>query len=1078
MVDTIKFSDLVQITEIADNDILAITDSSSGNSRYISMSQFLQFINPGQSYAEDVNQIVTAINNYSGDGVDADKLDGRNSDYFLNYNNLTNKPTYLSDFSNDLNFARIQFPASGGVGNTKLVFDNSGSSGAGGTASAVSDLTTDYIVEGANNKYFRDDYIANFFDQNFGDYFAAFSSTFEEGLSLDSIYNARGTFAASSLSLADLQTNIIDITGNADRFKLGQTVRIYGASDNTSTAITENPIELTLSVEGAANEISAISAESYDNGLAQHAKFTYKAALFDLKTGEFSAASQEFPIYFSVVDTDGLGDNALDVFNIDRFIKITFANIPEGLGVLLYRRVDGVSAFNNNLRNTDTEYYLCNVLTSKDIVSNVWNDYFTSSYNSWSGKNEFDNGYRGTDIVHFPVLAPLVSERGWTDRTIINTQQISGGVRLTLDSTFVISNSSADQNNPRECWVSHNDTAAINAAIQTNLSQNKKALQLNPKAYVASGINLPNNFSLQGSPYITKITKLPWATIDSQEGLNGSVIRVSVAEDTNQDAVNASLVGIDIDGNALNQFLIDDSSITSTNYAIDFRFNAKSCLVDRVRITNPIGGGIFCINSEDLKIINSEALDGGLSDVFAYSPVQASSGKNTIITGNNFENFSDFVDVSATDTGVVGNNIIRNCGSGLFVYGSRFMLASSNVLAGPAGEFIPVPDTLNSEFDEINIDLSTAAAGNVDYISTNYTYQENGEPIDLRLDNADDLHSRVYYTKFAIQKTTDGVEEVYDTYVPLTFELNDKTPTPETPGVEQLADGIYRSQGQFGFTINAEDVQSIKSSGGAFSHTTLKSYNSNHVGLGYAAVCERLVTAADLSTTNAQRLTSTTMTIYLTNNQPYISEGAYIELDQNSIEGLSIVGSLSPFDKYRARIIDIPTPSAGQSTIPLTIDFEKAIVNAADTVIYQTEFANGITISDSPAGEQDTITFSFEDTDFDVDVDSTLTVGDTIILGGFTSDITWNGYDLRGLNSRVVTISAIDTGNNTISVQLLLDQENDAGTESATFSPTTLGQPYIRFESQSGTEVNNFTIQENQTINIVDKFVMAQGRIQ
>ena len=1079
MVETIKFSDLIQITEIADDDILAITDSSNGDSRKISVSQFRDFINPGQTYADDANQIITAINNYIGDGVDADKFDGQDSTYFLNYNNLTNKPNFISDFFNDLNFARILFPTAGAVGNTKLVFDNSGASGPGGQASAVSDLTTDYIFEGSNNKYFKDEYIATFFDQNFGDYFAAFSSTFEEGLSLDSVYDARGVFAPASLSLADLQTNIINVIGNEDRFKVNQTVRIYGASDNTGSAITQNPIGMTLSVEGAADQIESISANSFDNGRADHAKFSYKAALFDPKTGEFSSASQEFVVYFGVVDTVSLGNNALDIFNIDRFIKITFNNIPEGKGVLLYRKVDGTSTINNNQRNIDTEFHLCNVLTSKDIISNIWNDYFTSSYVTWSGKNNFDNGYRGTDIIHFPLLAPLVSERGWIDRKITQTQLISGGVRIILDSTFVISSASADTNNPRECRISHNDTGAINAAIQTNLSQNKKALQLNPKSYVASGINMPNNFSLQGSPYITKITKLPWSTVDYQEGLNNSIIRVSNADDSNDDAINSSIVGIDIAGNSLNQFLVDDTSITSANYAVDFRFNAKSCLFDRVRISKPIGGGFFCVNSEDLKIINSEALDSGLADLFAYSPVQASSGKNTIITGNSFANFSDFVDVSATDTGVVGNNIIRNCGSGLFVYGSRFMLASSNVLAGPADEFIPVPDSLNSEFDEININLNTSAAGNVQYISTNYSYQENGEPVDLRLDNAAGLHNRVYYTKFAIQKTADGAEEVYDTYTPLTFELNDKIPTPEAVGVEPLSDGIYRSLGQFGFTITAEDVQSIKNASGAFSYSTLKSNNDNHVGLGYAAVCERLIKAADLSTTNAQRLTSTTMTIYMTNNQPYISEGSYIELNPGSIDGLSILGSFSPFDKYRARVIDVATPIAGQSVIPITIDFEKAIVNSVgDTINYATRFASGITFSNLPAGTNDTLIFTFDVNDFDIDVDSTLAPGDTVILGGFTEERSINGFDMRDLNGRVVAISAIDTVNNTISIVTLMDGQDDAGTGAATWSPSHFGEPYLRYVSSSGAENNSFTIQDNQTINIVDRFVMAQGRIQ
>jgi hypothetical protein len=39
-----------------------------------------------------------------GTGTDADTLDGFDSSYFLNYNNLTNKPTTVSSFTNDANY--------------------------------------------------------------------------------------------------------------------------------------------------------------------------------------------------------------------------------------------------------------------------------------------------------------------------------------------------------------------------------------------------------------------------------------------------------------------------------------------------------------------------------------------------------------------------------------------------------------------------------------------------------------------------------------------------------------------------------------------------------------------------------------------------------------------------------------------------------------------------------------------------------------------------------------------------------------------------------------------------------------
>ena len=44
---------------------------------------------------------ITAIDGATS-GIDADLLDGQHGSYYTDYNNLSNTPTALSDFSNDL----------------------------------------------------------------------------------------------------------------------------------------------------------------------------------------------------------------------------------------------------------------------------------------------------------------------------------------------------------------------------------------------------------------------------------------------------------------------------------------------------------------------------------------------------------------------------------------------------------------------------------------------------------------------------------------------------------------------------------------------------------------------------------------------------------------------------------------------------------------------------------------------------------------------------------------------------------------------------------------------------------------
>jgi hypothetical protein len=166
-----------------------------------------------------------------------------------------------------------------------------------------------------------------------------------------------------------------------------------------------------------------------------------------------------------------------------------------------------------------------------------------------------------------------------------------------------------------------------------------------------------------------------------------------------------------------------------------------------------------------LKINTSELVNSGLSDRNSYSPLIADAGQTTMVTGNRFENFSTHVDLSVTNKGVFANNIVNNCGdelgSGVFIYGSVFFLSSPNVLIGPAGEFLPTPDTLNSEYDLINIDLYQAAISKSDYQSFKHVYQENGAVYPLI--DPDGPASTIEYRAFFISKNAQGVEEIYGT---------------------------------------------------------------------------------------------------------------------------------------------------------------------------------------------------------------------------------------------------------------------------------------------------------------------------
>ena len=239
-------------------------------------------------------------------------------------------------------------------------------------------------------------------------------------------------------------------------------------------------------------------------------------------------------------------------------------------------------------------------------------------------------------------------------------------------------------------------------------------------------MTVPNEFGINGFAYNTKMTKMPWSgysNLPSQKMFRAADAGVPS---------NISFVGFDVDGNAVNQYLFTEETTPNRNFCFDFGDIADSILFDKIRVNNIIGGGVYASGCKNFKMFASEVTNSGISDRHVYSPLIVDGGENTSIVSNRFENFTDYVDVSITNKGVISGNIVNACGSGLLIYGSRFLVSEPNILVGPANEFLPNPDTYNSEYDSINIDLSSSAAnGFASFDSDRLKYQENGENYDL-----------------------------------------------------------------------------------------------------------------------------------------------------------------------------------------------------------------------------------------------------------------------------------------------------------------------------------------------------------
>ena len=824
---SVKIGDLtgIGVNGPEDDDIFVLNDFSEGETKKVSFSQIKDNIIDPSTFTNNnaiTQSIIDAINGYSSDGINSTQLDGLDSTHFLNYTNLNNRPAIpdddvtqlkLSTLLNDSGFVQFDNSTSPNrliyqrsatdtitynpvIINTKYIAENPDAD--------VTDRTGNQTLGGA---YYSDARVEAFLNANFDSFYTQYTATFDERNIKDSLYEVDGTFVEVQLDQGEEQSQFIRISKTvnsvniSENFSVGQTIRVYGAS----RFISSDNDTLTATFEVTKSGLEQDSGDTQTDTF-----FRYKICEFDYSTGEITPTSQFIQSDHQVgitipANLAGVVENVYQAFNTNNFIKLTFDNtVFETKGVAVYRQIVGV----------DPEYKLITVLGPKELSQGQWIDYYNFDYVPWAEgyKSDVDNSF--TKMVHFPLTAHGTTSndarRGWEDVTITAISVGANTFDLKISDILYVNGDSA-------CNVSHNDTSKIRTAISTNNNAGRKTITLNAKTYVSSVIDIPDEFGVNGVPYITKIAKLPWTGFDIN---SNNLIR----SQSNLNSRQTSIIGFDLSGTSPYQVQFVEDGNSSANYLVNFGTIPAQPFVDRVRILDTPGGGIYASSPIDLRLINTEAKNSGMSDRYEHKPLNATGGQNITVTSNTFENFTDNVDVSVTTRGVVSGNIISNCGSGLLIYGSTFLISNPNVLVGPAGEYLAQPDILNSVYDSINIDLTEAYEANTQFQSDVYRYQENGSNYDLTFTNSTSTPaSRVYEVKY-IQKLPNGVEEFWTPSEASTITLD---PVTQFDGDEDQTDGL------FAFTIAHDDIADFKEASGSNSYTTLLAENANHVGLVY-----------------------------------------------------------------------------------------------------------------------------------------------------------------------------------------------------------------------------------------------------
>jgi hypothetical protein len=893
---TVKFNDLAPIPSLQDDDLIVAHDISEGVTGRSTIGSLKDKLITTDFITDNVEDIIEAINNYPLNGNDTQQTrasvlrlseDDKRffyGEHFLDWNNTTNKPIIplrIQDLENPSreDGGYLSFESDNAGGGRVVVTERIRLVNPDGTPSVFTqagsprEVSTDNIPQGSNNLYFSTEKVDERVKAIFPEEFNKLSPRFDKAFSVDSLSETPGTWLGTTgesktIFVVDKDSLLIN------SYREGDAVRVYGAGQASNVQIADAPPEnsFTLTVSGFIFTENVTDDPPDDAQASTKAVFEYQVAAFDLKTGEISPARSSNAlrraIYMSKELYESFGEgtqvSVFDVFNAENFLSLNFFNIDERQGLLIYRRVD------------DEEFRLIYVVGPKEKARSNFIDYYNFDNGIWTEKRERDNAFllngefRVEDdpntvvekdgLMHFPINPPSVSQRGWVDATVeqVLTANVNGvlGFNLVLDKTFTYNTSGSAQ---KKCWVSHNDTVLINNAITQAGAGAIKSINLNAKTYVVDVLNIPDEFGLVGVPYITKLKKMPWSGYDNANGQINNVLRAK-----SQRGKSISVSGIDIDGTSNLQFLMPElADNPKNNFIIDLGIGSKGCLFDKVRVDRPIAGGIYARLPTDLKVTGSELTNSGNTDRYQCTPLLADTGENTVITANRFNNFTQYIDISVTDKGIISGNIIANIGSGIFTYGSKFLITNPNTLVGPAGEFLPNPDILNAEYDAVNLELDDAyksyiTGGSGTFKGPALTYQENGEIYDLASGNI----SRLDYKVFMISKQPDGSEDIWkfgSSTIPNPDGSGDEFPNVTfTPSINQ-----DRSLGQFGFLIPEADVVSMRDIEGDYSYYKLKRLLSdkdkqliaagdsptgiNHIGLGWAASYTHDVEMANIS---------------------------------------------------------------------------------------------------------------------------------------------------------------------------------------------------------------------------------------
>jgi hypothetical protein len=227
------------------------------------------------------------------------------------------------------------------------------------------------------------------------------------------------------------------------------------------------------------------------------------------------------------------------------------------------------------------------------------------------------------------------------------------------------------------------------------------------------------------------------AQLDSTKGIFAGVYagrksyaRVSLELDGK---TNVELADIAFDGNKLNNVAVEEDVSGKSNFTLSSQ-KTKNSTFKNVTVKDSVLAGIYGEEMNEIVIEGATIKNGGtfLDDSTFATGLYAPGSSKLRLTSNLIENFSNANDLTSNNNSTITGNIVKDTGSGILAYATSNFIHHGNLILGPSNEFIPVVDTLNSEYDQININLiNESGSSSSTFTSDIITFLRDDSPMNL-----------------------------------------------------------------------------------------------------------------------------------------------------------------------------------------------------------------------------------------------------------------------------------------------------------------------------------------------------------